>query len=66
MIDTLTTVAANKKADDEELDQQRLAEQLLAEAKEQGVELVGPDGSLNQLTKRVFETGNSGNRSVPI
>ena len=29
---------------------------LLAQAKEQGVELVGPDGLLNQLTKRVLET----------
>jgi putative transposase len=27
-----------------ELDQRQLAEQLLAQAKEQGVELVGPDG----------------------
>ena len=38
------------------LDQQQLAEQLLAQAKEQGVELVGPGGLLNQLTKRVLET----------
>ena len=28
----------------------------LAQAKEQGVELVGPDGLLNQLTRRVLET----------
>ena len=53
MTDTLTGVAAAK---DEELDQERLAQQLLAQAKEQGVELVGPDGLLNQLTKRVLET----------
>jgi len=38
------------------LDQQQLAEQLLAQAKEQGVELGGPGGLLNQLTKRVLET----------
>ena len=38
------------------MDQQQLAEQLLAQAKEQGVELVGPDGLLNQLTKNVLET----------
>ncbi|QGK72250.1 IS256 family transposase [Allosaccharopolyspora coralli] len=38
------------------VDQQRLAEQLLAQAKEQGVDLVGPDGLLNQLTKNVLET----------
>lgn len=40
----------------DEVDQQRLAEQLLAQAKEQGVELVGPNGLLNQLTKNVLET----------
>jgi len=38
-----------------ELDQ-RQAEQLLVQAKEQGVELVGPNGLLNQLTKNVLET----------
>jgi len=38
------------------VDQQQLAEQLLAQAKEQGVELVGPGGLLNQLTKRVLES----------
>jgi putative transposase len=38
------------------VDQQQLAEQLLAQAKEQGVELVGPNGLLNQLTKNVLET----------
>jgi putative transposase len=40
----------------DEVDQQRLAEQLLAQAKAQGVELVGPNGLLNQLTKNVVET----------
>ena len=39
-----------------EVDQRRLAEQLLAQAKEQGVELVGPNGLLNQLTKHALET----------
>jgi transposase-like protein len=39
-----------------ELDQRQLAEQLLAQAKEQGIELVGPNGLLNQLTKNVLET----------
>jgi putative transposase len=39
-----------------ELDQRQLAEQLLAQAKEQGVELVGPNGLLSQLTKTVLET----------
>src|SRR5918994_1530211 len=52
MTDTLEPVAAAK----EEVDQEQLAQQLLAQAKEHGVELVGPDGLLNQLTKRVLET----------
>lgn len=38
------------------IDQKELAEQLLAQAKEQNVELVGPDGLLGQLTKNVLET----------
>jgi hypothetical protein len=48
MTDTLNDVTADKQ----EVDQQRLAEQLLAQAKERGVDLVGPDGLLNQLTRR--------------
>lgn len=38
------------------IDQPQLAEQLLAQAKEQGVDLIGPDGLLNRLTKNVLET----------
>jgi putative transposase len=49
MSETLDPVAFN-------VDQKQLAEQLLAQAKEQGVELVGPNGLLNQLTKNVLET----------
>ena len=52
MTDTLEPVAAAK----EEVDQEQLAQQLLAQAKEHGVELVGPSGLLSQLTKRVLET----------
>lgn len=40
----------------DKVDPQQLAEQLLAQAKEQGVDLVGPDGLLNQVTKNVLET----------
>lgn len=40
----------------DEVDQQQLAERLLAQAKEQGVDLVGSNGLLNQLTKNVLET----------
>ncbi|MFC9351563.1 hypothetical protein [Arthrobacter sp. NPDC057013] len=39
-----------------EMDQQELAQQLLAQAKEQGIDLVGPDELLNRLTKNVLET----------
>nr|WP_239000860.1 IS256 family transposase [Jiangella asiatica] len=49
MTETLEPVA-------DQVDQQALAEQLLAQAKEQGVDLVGPNGLLNQLTKNVLET----------
>ena len=38
------------------VDQKQLAEQLLEQAKEQNIELVGPDGLLGQLTKSVLET----------
>jgi putative transposase len=49
MTETLQPVA-------NEMDQRQLAEQLLAQARSQGVELVGPNGLLNQLTKNVLET----------
>lgn len=39
-----------------DLDHRQLAEQLLTQAKEQGVDLVGTNGLLNQLTKSVLET----------
>jgi Transposase, Mutator family len=38
------------------IDQRELAEQLLEQAKEQNIELVGPGGLLGQLTKSVLET----------
>jgi transposase-like protein len=49
MSETLESVAID-------VDQKQVAEQLLAQAKEQGIELVGPNGLLNQLTKNVLET----------
>ena len=39
-----------------DVDQQELAQQVLAQAREQGIDLVGPDGLLNRLTKNVLET----------
>ena len=38
------------------IDQQQLAQQLVDAARADGVELVGPDGLLNGLTKTVLET----------
>jgi transposase-like protein len=38
------------------IDQKEIADRLLAQAKEQGVSLVGPGGLLNQLTRSVLET----------
>jgi hypothetical protein len=35
--------------------EQRLAEALVARAREQGLSLTGPDGLLKQLTKQVLE-----------
>jgi len=62
MTDTIAVVAAEEKEPEaamtprEPMDQQLVAEQLVAQARAQGVELVGPGGLLNQLTKRVLET----------
>lgn len=41
-------------------DQKELAEQLLAQAKEHNIELVGPDGPLGRLTNDVLETALDG------
>lgn len=49
MSDTMDPMATD-------VDQQELAQQLLAQAKEQGIDLVGPGGLLNRLTKNVLET----------
>src|SRR5687768_10673009 len=42
--------------DQTKIDHQKLAQQLLAQAKADGVELVGPNRLLNQLTANVLET----------
>jgi hypothetical protein len=59
MTDTIDDVAA--KAGRQEpvepaIDEQSVAEQLVAQAREKGIELVGRNGMLSQLTKRVLET----------
>jgi putative transposase len=53
---TLETMAARKKDKPEPTAEQKLAEELVARAREQGVSLTGPDGLLKQLTKTVLET----------
>lgn len=50
----------------DEVDQKQLAEQLLAQAKEQGVELMGPNGLLNQLAQNVLETALGAEMTEPL
>ena len=59
MTDTIDDVAAEavgREPVEPAFDEQGVAEQLVAQAREKGIELVGPDGLLSQLTKRVLET----------
>ena len=58
MTDTINDVAATEKQEPAEpvLDEQGVAEQLVAQARAKGIDLVGPDGLLTRLTKQVFET----------
>ena len=59
MTDTIDDVAAEAAGQEPvgpALDEQSVAEQLVAQAREKGIELVGPNGLLSQLTKRVLET----------
>jgi putative transposase len=57
MTDTIDDVAAEAGQEPVEpaMDEQSVAEQLVAQAREKGIELVGPNGLLSQLTKRVLE-----------
>ena len=58
MTDTIDDVAgkAGQEPVEPAFDGQGVAEQLVAQAREKGIELVGPNGLLSQLTKRVLET----------
>jgi Transposase, Mutator family len=56
MTATLDSVANRRKDKPEPTAEQKLAEELVARAREQGVSLTGPDGLLKQLTKVVLET----------
>jgi transposase-like protein len=56
MTATLDSVTSKKKDKPELSAEQKLAEELVARAREQGVSLTGPDGLLKQLTKTVLET----------
>jgi len=55
-IDDVAAEAAGHEPVEPALDEQSVAEQLVAQAREKGIELVGPHGLLSQLTKRVLET----------
>jgi putative transposase len=58
MTDTIDDVAAEagrQEPVEPAIDEQSVAEQLVAQARERGIELVGPNGLLSQLTKRVLE-----------
>src|SRR5262249_41803155 len=56
MTETRDGVASRKKDKPEPTAEQKLAEELVARAREQGVSLTGPEGLLKQLTKTVLET----------
>ena len=56
MADTTEVVEMIDPVTGEIIDQKQLAEQLLAQAKAQGMSLVGPGGLLSGLTKQVLET----------
>jgi transposase-like protein len=59
MTDTIDDVAAEaggQEPVEPAIEEQSVAEQLVAQARERGIELVGPNGLLSQLTKRVLET----------
>jgi hypothetical protein len=57
MTDTIDDVAAAVQEEPvgPALDEQGVAEQLVSQARAKGIELVGPDARLSQLTKRVLE-----------
>src|SRR5690242_20889878 len=55
MTTTLDDVTARKKRPPASAEEQAAAE-LVRQAREQGLSLVGPDGLLKQLTKTVLET----------
>jgi putative transposase len=56
MTATLDAVATKMKDKPEPTAEQKLAEELVARAREQGVSLTGPEGLLKQLTTTVLET----------
>jgi putative transposase len=56
MTATLDGVTNKRKDKPEPATEQKVAEELMARAREQGLPLTGPDGLLKQLTKTVLET----------
>jgi putative transposase len=56
MTATLDGVTSKRKDKPEPTTEQKVAEELVRRAREQGLSLTGPDGLLKQLTKTVLET----------
>jgi putative transposase len=56
MTATLDGVTNKRKDKPEPAAAEKVAEELVARAREQGLSLTGPDGLLKQLTKTVLET----------
>jgi putative transposase len=56
MTATLDGVTTRKKGKPEPTAEEKVAEELVRRAREQGLSLTGPDGLLKQLTKTVLET----------
>jgi putative transposase len=58
MTDTIddVAVAAQQEPARPDIDEQSVAEQLVAQARAKGIELVGPSGLLSELTRRVLES----------
>jgi putative transposase len=56
MTATLDGVASKRKDKSEPTTEQKVAEELVRRAREQGLSLTGPDGLLKQLTRTVLET----------
>jgi len=65
VLDTGWVGRSRRDADEPRLISEEQAEALIAQAREQGVELLGEQGLLRQMTKAVNRPGFSGGRVLP-